>query len=139
MAYDPKLSYAGVIAMMSGPGLGPVLNGGSLRIYDDTGDIPTHADDSNGTNVLLATLPLSNPAFGTCSGAGVMTAEAITDDASADATGTAAYGRFYTSGGACIAQGLVGTSGSDMVINSTAVVAGGNVSCSAATITMPRE
>jgi len=31
MAYDPKLSWDGVAAAMEGPGIGPVLNGGSIR------------------------------------------------------------------------------------------------------------
>lgn len=138
MAADPKLSWDGVKAAMNG--LGDAFNSGYLRIYDDTGTIPTNADDSNNTNVLLATLTLGANAYGDCSGAGVITAGTITADSSADATGTAAYGRYYASDGTtCLFQGTCGTSEADFILNSLSIAAGANVSCSSATLTMPRE
>lgn len=138
MAADPKLSWDGVKACMDG--LGGALDSGYLRIYDNTAAIPTNADDANGDNVLLAELTLAADAFGACSGAGVITAGAITADASANATGTASYGRYYkTDGTTCMFQGTCGTSSADFILNSLAISAGANVSCSAATLTMVRE
>lgn len=138
MAADPKLSWAGVQAAMNG--LGDAMNSGYLRIYDNTAAIPTNADDSNGTNVLLAELTLAADAFGACSGAGVITAGTITADASANATGTASYGRYYASDGTtCLFQGTCGTSSADFILNSLSISAGANVSCSSATLTMVRE
>lgn len=117
MAYDPKLSWAGVAAALSGPGVGPSLNDGYLRIYDDTGDVPTFADDSNGSNVLLAELVFGSPAFGTASN-GVLTANGLTDESAAPSSGTAAYGRCYKSDGStCIYQGLCGLTASDILLD----------------------
>lgn len=138
MAYDPKLSWAAVQAAMNG--FGDTLNSGYLRIYDNTSTVPSNADDSNGTNVLLAELTLAADAFGTCSGSGVITAGTITADSSANATGTASYARYYKSDGTtCMFQGLCGTSASDFVLNSLSIQSGANVSCSSATLTMVRE
>ena len=144
MAYDPKLSWAGVAAAMEGPGIGPALDGGSIRIYDDTGTVPTNADDDNNTNVLLAQLTFGSTAFGDCSETGTITANAVTADSSANATGTAAYGRYYTSTGDCIFQGLCGTEDADIVLSedgvgTVEVTEGDTVSCASATLTMVRE
>ncbi len=138
MAYDPKLSWAGVGAALGGPGIGPSLNGGYLRIYDDTGDVPPAADDSNGTNVMLAELGLNATAFGTVVN-GVMTANTMTNESSAPASGTAAYGRYYTSTGTCMFQGLCGAADSDFVLDHLSIVAGDVVGCSSATLRMVRE
>lgn len=139
MAYDPKLSWSGVIAAMDGLG-GTPMNSGWLIIYDNTSTVPTNADDSNGTNVVLAELALAADAWGACSGSGVITAGTITADSSANATGTAAYARYYNSAkSTCYFQGLCGTSASDFNLNSLSIQSGANVSCSSATITMVRE
>lgn len=138
MAYDPKISWSLVQTMMDAAGT--ALNSGYLRIYDNSGAVPTNADDANGDNVLLAQLALAADAFGACSGSGVITAAAITADSSANASGTAAYGRYYLSNGTtCVFQGLCGTATSDFILNSLDVAETANVSCSAATLTMPRE
>ena len=139
MAYDPKVTWAVVQAMMDA--LGDLPNSGYLRIYDDTGAVPTNADDTNGSNVLLAELALAADAFGACSGAGVITAGTITADSDANATGTAAYGRYYASNGTtCVFQGLCGTSASDFVLNSLSIQLHANVSVSGnPTLTLPRE
>jgi hypothetical protein len=144
MAYDPKLSWKGVERQMNGFGgntADTTINSGYLRIYDNTGAVPTNADDSNGTNVLLAELVLNADAFGACAvGTGVLTAGAITADSSANAAGTASYGRYYLSDGTtCVFQGLCGTSASDFILNSLTIALGANVSCSAATLTGARE
>ena len=139
MAYDPKVTWAVVQAMMDA--FGDEMNSGYLRIYDNTGAVPTNADDSNGSNILLAELALAADAFGACSGAGVITAGTITADSDANATGTAAYARYYkTDGTTCVFQGLCGTATSDFVLNSLSIQLHANVSVSGnPTLTLPRE
>lgn len=107
---------------------------GLLRIYDGTQ--PTNVATALGAQVKLAELPLSATAFGAAA-AGVLTANAISNDASADATGTAAWGTLTTSAGVRIVDFSVGTSGADMNFNSVAFTAGATVSCSSLTITFP--
>lgn len=107
---------------------------GVIRIYGGT--MPTNADAAN-ANAVLATLTLANPSFGTASG-GVLNAAGITNDPSAAASGTATFFRVMmtTDSGAAAAaaatdkrfQGTVGTSASDMNLNSTAITVGGTVS-----------
>lgn len=85
---------------------------------------------------LLFTLTFSDPAFGSAA-AGVATANAISDDTSADATGTAAVLRLADSTPTTVAEGTISTSGADLNLNTTSITTGDRVSCSAATITMP--
>jgi hypothetical protein len=106
---------------------------GRLKIYDATGGTPANAGTALGSQVLLADLPLS-ATFAPASSGGVLTANAITN-ANAAATGTAAFFRLTTSGGTAIAQGSVGTSGSDLNLNTTSIVSGGPVAVSSLTIT----
>lgn len=111
------------------------FNSGLLRIY--SGTRPTDADTALSGNTLLAELTFNSTAFGAASG-GVITANAITSDSSADATGTATFARaFETGGSTAIADFSVGTSGTEVVINTTSIVAGAVVSCSACTIAAP--
>lgn len=84
----------------------------------------------------LATLTFSDPAFGAAS-SGTATASAITDDSSADATGTAAVLRITDSVPNTVAEGTVATSGGDLNLNTTSITTGDRVSCTAATVTMP--
>lgn len=105
---------------------------GFLRFYDGTQ--PTNVATALGAQVKLAELPLSATAFGAAA-AGVLTANAITTDASADATGTASWATLTTSAGVRVVDCSVGTSGADITVNSTAFSAGAAVSCSALTIT----
>jgi hypothetical protein len=74
----------------------------------------------------LATLTFSDPSYAAAS-AGVAQENAITSDASADATGTAAVLRVTTSTPATVYEGSVGTSGQDLNFNSVAFVAGDTV------------
>lgn len=61
---------------------------------------------------------------------------AITADASADATGTATWARLLKSDGTTIVLDMdVGTSGSDINFNSVSFVTGGNVAVTSWTIT----
>ena len=108
-------------------------NNGSLRIYGGT--VPADANAALGGATLLAVLPLSATAFAAAVN-GVATANAITADSSADATGTATFFRVLESDGTTpVFQGTVGTSGAELNLSSTSVVAGGNVSVTSMTYT----
>ena len=78
---------------------------------------------TSGFTTLLATLTFSDPAFGTPV-TGTATAAAITQDSSADNSGTAAVFRVEDSAGNIIFSGTVGTSGADMIVATTSIAAG---------------
>jgi len=84
----------------------------------------------------LATLTFANPAYG-ASASGTAQENAIVDDTSADATGTAAVFRVTTGTPATLFEGTVGTSGKDINFNSVAFVAGDTVSITDLPVTMP--
>lgn len=87
------------------------------RIYD--GSRPATGGSAT---TLLAELA-NSATFAPAASGGVLTANAITEDASANATGTATWGRGCTSGGTAIMDWNVGTSGSDMNLTTTSIVA----------------
>lgn len=102
---------------------------GTLKIYN--GSRPA----TGGTaTTLLATLTFSDPAA-PAAAAGVLTFSAITSDSSADATGTATWARIADSTGTFVCDCSVGTSGTDIVLNTDAIVAGAAVSVTSATLT----
>lgn len=107
---------------------------GTLKIYDGTR--AATVDTAVGAQVLGATLTFSDPAFGSASN-GVATANAITQDSSADATITASWFRIASSTPTAVADGNVGTSAADLILNTVSIVAGAVVSISAGTITVP--
>jgi hypothetical protein len=133
MANNPKLANVGANA--AADAVVDQADGGSLRIYDGTQ--PTNADTAVGAQTLLAELALGTPAFGAAA-AGVATANAITDDSSANATGTAAWFRVVTSGAAALWDGSVGTASADLVLDSVSIVTGGTVSISSLTFTIDK-
>lgn len=100
-----------------------------------SGTRPSSANDA-ATGTLLATLTLSDPAFGDAS-SGVATASAITSDTSADNTGTASWARGYDSDDTVVGDFSVGTSGAEINLDSTSITAGGTVGLSSFTVTMP--
>lgn len=109
--------------------------GGSalLRIYDGTQ--ATNPNTAIGSQVLLAELTC-NGTFAPSASGGVLTLNAITSDSSANATGTASWFRLVKSDGTtAVLDGTVGTSGSDLNINSTAISSGAAVAVTSATIT----
>ena len=116
----------------AGTALTDLLNTGSIEIR--TGTSP--GVDSAATGTLLGTLPLSATAFGAWS-AGSATANSITQDASADATGTAGYFRALNAGSCAVIDGDVGTSGTDMILNSVAIVAGATIDITSWVINHP--
>ena len=103
---------------------------GKVRIY--SGTRPATGGTITGTQ--LAELPCS-ATFAPGASAGVLTINALTTDASADATGTATHFRILTSANAAVVDGDVGTSGSDLNLNSTSITIGGSVAISSFTIT----
>jgi hypothetical protein len=102
----------------------------------DAGAGAAHLKIYDSGDVLLADLTMSDPAFGAAA-AGVATASAITDDSSANATGTADYFTIEDSDSNEVLRGSVGTSGEDLNLNTTSITAGGTVSVSSLTVTMP--
>jgi hypothetical protein len=114
--------------------------GGGGYIEVRTGSPPTNVEDA-ATGTLLATCALSATAFPASADAApgaIATANAITQDASADASGTAGYFRAYaTTGPTGVIQGTVGTSSADMIVNTTTVTAGLPFSVSSWTVTLP--
>lgn len=102
---------------------------GLLRIYD--GSRPA---SGGAATTLLAELALSATAAGSASG-GALTFSSITQDSSANATGTATWFRVVTSGGTFVIDGNVGTSGSDLNLTTTSIVSGQPVSVTSFVIT----
>jgi hypothetical protein len=77
-----------------------------------------------------------NATFAPAASGGVLTLNAITADASADATGTATWFRlFKTDGTTIVMDGTVGTSGADLNLNTTSIVTGANVAVTSFVIT----
>lgn len=141
MAQDTKIPTA-VASLMADAGIGSLANSGKVRIY--SGTVPATADtalDIPTTHVLLAELTLAADAFPPASD-GLLTANAVASDTSADADGTASFFRVYKSDGTTVLwQGTVGpTSGgagsADMLINSVALAAGALVSVNTVTYTV---
>lgn len=131
MALNPKRSNAAVNA--AADAVCDLLDNGYLRIYDGTQ--PTTADTAITTQTKLAELRFNATAFPAAS-AGVATANAITADTSADATGTASWFRALKSDGTTVVfDGSVGTSSADLVLNSVSISSGAQVSVTAFTYT----
>ena len=107
---------------------------GTLGIYD--GAQPADADTAIGAQTLLAELVMTDPSAAGAA-AGVWTASAIADDASADATGTAAWFRIEDSDGNAVLDGdiTVTAGGGDIELDSLSITAGQTVSISSLTIT----
>lgn len=102
-----------------------------LKFY--TATQPAGPDTAITSQTLLGTLTLTDPA-GSVTGR-VLTLSAITEDSSADATGTATWARLETSAGTAIADLTVGTSGTEVIMNSADIIAAGPIQVTSATIT----
>lgn len=114
-----------------------LVNGGTLRIYTAGSGRPAGPGTAISDQTLLAELPLSNPAFGAAA-AGVATANAITTDAAANATGTAAWYRVFASDGTtAVWDGKVGTANADLIMATVSLVADAAVSITSFTLTAP--
>lgn len=93
------------------------------------------------SGTLLGTLPLNATAFGaaTTASPAVATANAITDDSDADASGTAGWFRAYDGDDTAIIDGdITGTGGGgDMELDDTSIVAGGTIAIDSWTVSHP--
>lgn len=120
----PRLSNVAVNAEIDA--LTALLNGGFLDIYDGTQ--PATADTAVTTQVLLASLSFGTPAFG-AGVAGVATANAITPDSDANATGTASWYRCYKSDHTTgVTDGSVDTTNANVNIANTSIAQHSTVS-----------
>lgn len=112
-----------------------LMASGKIKIY--SGTEPATPETALSGNTLLATLTFGGTAFGGAA-SGVITANAITSDSSADATGTATFFRATKSDDTVMWQGTVGTSGADLNLATTSIVAGAVISISSLTVTLPQ-
>lgn len=105
-------------------------NAALLRIYSGT------RPSTGGTaTTLLAELTCGTP-FAAAAVNGVLTLGAITQDSSANATGTATWFRIVQSDGTThVLDGDVGTSGSDLNLTTVSIVSGQPVSVTSFVIT----
>ena len=100
----------------------------------DGGKIKIRATSASGT--VLAQLTFGTPAFGAAS-TGVATANAITPDSSADATGTAVAATIHKSDDTQMLSCTVSTSGADINLDNTSIVATQEVGLDSLTVTVP--
>jgi hypothetical protein len=101
-----------------------------LRIYDGT-----RPATGGAATVLLAELTC-NATFAPAAAGGTLTLNAITQDSSANATGTATWFRLVQSNGTTLVfDGSVGTSGQDLNLNTTSIVTGAAVAITSAVLT----
>jgi len=133
MALNPKLANIGANA--AADAVTALLNSGYIDIYDGTQ--PATADTAITTQTKLARLTFGNPAFGSAV-AGVSTANAITSDTAADATGTASWFRACKTNGSAVFDGSVGTASANLILSTTSIVAGALVSCSSCVYTQSK-
>lgn len=103
--------------------------GAKIKLYDGT-----RPATGGAATTLLATLTCSVTSFPGAA-AGLMTANAITEDSSADATATVTWFRATDSDDNFVLDGDVAVSGSDMNINDINIVTGNPVSASSWIIT----
>jgi hypothetical protein len=123
VAYVTSLRNAKLDAITTAIG-----SSGLLRIYNGT-----RPATGGAATTLLAQLALSATAAAAAS-SGLLTFNAISSDTSADATGTATWGRITTSGGTALIDFNIGTSGSDVNLNTTSIVSGATVAITSLTI-----
>lgn len=123
-------ALAAAIAVLLDAGSGP----GTIKLY--TGTKPAGPGTAVTTQTLLGTLTLSDPAFGSPSN-GVVAAGTIIGDSTADATGTATWFRAADSNGLAVIDGTVGTSGAELILDTTSIIAGGAIVVESWTITAP--
>lgn len=106
--------------------------GGSAKLNIYNGTQPA---TGGAVTTLLAQLTC-NATFAPAASGGVLTLNSITSDSAADATGTATWARLYKSDGTTHVMDMtVGTSGTDVILNTAAIVINAAVSVTSATIT----
>jgi hypothetical protein len=133
-----KTSKAASQAMLNA--LTALMSAGSLVIY--SGAQPASVDTALAGNTVLATFVFNSPAFsaGTNASPSVGTASFVAATVSASATGTATFARAYKADGVtAVTDFSVGMAGAnpDIVLNSTSVVASGNITIASLTLNEP--
>lgn len=110
---------------------------GVIKIY--TAAQPASAETAITDQTLLAEIPFNDPCGTVGAGTGVLTMDVdpVLEDASANATGTAAWARIEDGDGNTIFDCNVGTADATIILNTTSIVAGGPVQITAFTITVP--
>lgn len=132
MANNLKISTTAVNAQADA--LSDLLDNGYLRIYDGTQ--PANANTAITSQVLLAELRFNATAAPAASG-GVLTMNSITQDSSANNTGTATWFRALKSNGSTVVfDGSVGAASCDLNIGSTSITAGASVAVTSMTYTV---
>jgi hypothetical protein len=109
----------------------------TIKLY--SGTQPATADTALSGNTLLATFTLDDPAFGAAS-AGVITLGGTPRTTTGAAAGTATWFRLESVGAGnigTVCDGDVGTSAATLILNTTTISVGVNVSITAGTITVP--
>lgn len=125
IAYSTTIRNAMLDAITTGAG-GSAL----LRIYDGT------RPASGGTATTLLAELTCNATFAAGASSGVLTLNSITQDSSANASGTATWFRIVKSDGTTfVMDGNVGTSGSDLNLTTTTIVSTQPVSVTSFAIT----
>jgi hypothetical protein len=125
IAYSTAIRNARMDAITTAAG-GSAL----LRIYDGT------RPATGGTATTLLAELTCNATFAPGASGGVLTLNSITQDSSANATGTATWFRIVKSDGTThVLDGSVGTSGSDLNLTTTSIVATQPVSVSSFVLT----
>jgi len=124
MASNINLSNTAVNA--EGAALALLFDNGFLRLYDGTQ--PATADTAITTQVLLAEPRFATDAIDTVTN-GLLTANPLTADNSANASGSATWYRVFMSDGTTpLVDGSVGTSDADCIMATTAIQANAVVS-----------
>jgi len=128
LSYSTTLRNAQLDAITTAVG-----TSGFLRIYSGTRPANVAAPI---TGTLLAELVTNASAFAASAASGVLTANAIANDSSANATGTATHYRLWKSDGTtAVMDGNVSTSGADLNLDNTSITSGQVVSVTSFTIT----
>lgn len=134
MASDVRFSTTALNAFLDT--LNTVIgSGGKLRIY--SGTKPATADAALSGNTVLAELALSSSPFG-AAGSHAITAAAITTDTVADATGTATFASFLTSGNVRVLDVTVGEAAdsTDITLDNKSIQANADVSITSFVLTL---
>jgi hypothetical protein len=109
----------------------------TIKLY--SGTQPATADTALSGNTLLATFTLDDPAFGSATN-GVITLGGTPRTTTGAAAGTATFFRMESVGTGnigTIMDGDVGTSGATLILNTTTISVGVDVSITAGTLTVP--
>jgi len=136
MAATPRMSNAAAIAALNAM-LALLDSGSYIEIRE--GAPPTNVEDA-ATGTLLGTLALAADPFQNAvdiNPGARATANVITDDSSADTSGTAGWFRAYNSSNVGVIQGTCGTASADMIMNTTTITVSLPISITSWNVTMP--